>query len=470
MKKECHRSREFLLHFVALVRQIDDKQMSSSVYIETMGCQMNVADTERAATRLRSAGYELTDSPDAADVVIFNTCSVRERAAHKVYTRIGEVRKTRSNSQPLIGVMGCVAQLEGEAIFNSSPVINIVVGTRATDRLPALIEQAGVGRQRILDLGERAEGESWSVAAGERHSAHVAFVPIVEGCNKFCSYCIVPYSRGREKSRPPLEILEEIRSLRRAGFLEVHLIGQNVNSYRPKTDTGLEGHRGATPFSRLLRAAAATEMERIKFTTSFPRDFHPDIVAAIDEHENLCDWIHLPVQTGSDRVLKAMRRGYKIEDYLRRVEVIKNARRRLSLTSDIIIGFPGETRAEFEETMRLIEKCQYDGLYIFKYSERPGTPAANLVDDVTKEEKASRFKALEDLQRKIQKEIYRAYVGREVKVLVERESAKSQRDMMGHSTCHKVVNFPGSHELKGRVVKVRIKEAKINSLNGEMVS
>lgn len=443
--------------------------MSSSVYIETLGCQMNVADTERAATRLRSAGYELTDSPEAADVVIFNTCSVRERAAQKVYTRIGEVRKARTGAQPLIGVMGCVAQLEGETIFNSSPAINLVIGTRATDRLPTLIERASAGRRKVLDLGERAEGENWSVAADERHSPYVAFVPIIEGCNKFCSYCIVPYSRGREKSRPAVEIIEEVHSLHQAGFREVQLIGQNVNSYRPKTDAGLEGYKGATPFSRLLRAVAATEMERIKFTTSFPRDFHTDIVAALEEHENLCDWVHLPVQSGSDRVLRAMRRGYKIDDYLRRVWAIKNGRRRLSLTSDIIIGFPGETTAEFEETMRLVENCQYDGLYLFKYSERPGTPAASLADDVTKEEKGSRFQALAELQGKIQKRIYGEYVGREVKVLIERESAKSQKDMMGHSTCHKVVNFPGGHELKGQVVNVRITEAKVNSLYGQVI-
>jgi tRNA-2-methylthio-N6-dimethylallyladenosine synthase len=445
--------------------------MSSSVYIETLGCQMNVADTERAATRLRAAGYQLTDTPDSAEVIIFNTCSVRERAAQKVYTRIGEVRKSRGGAaQPLIGLMGCVAQLEGEAIFERSPTVNLVIGTRATDRLPALIERARAGQRKTFDLGERVEGESWDVSAVERHSTSVAFVPIIEGCNKFCSYCIVPYSRGREKSRPPLEIVEEVRRLGREGFREAHLIGQNVNSYRPKTDAGLEGYSGATPFSRLLRAVAATGIERIKFTTSFPRDFHTDIVTAIDEHENLCDWIHLPVQSGSNRVLKAMRRGYKREDYLRRIDVIKNAKRKLALTSDIIVGFPGETPAEFEETMRLVEQCQYDGLYIFKYSERPGTPAANLLDDVSKEEKGWRFQALEELQRKIQRRIYDGYIGREVKVLVEKASTKSQEDMMGHSTCNKVINFPGKPQLKGQIVNVRVIEAKVNSLYGAVLT
>lgn len=442
--------------------------MNPSVYIETLGCQMNVADTERAATHLRTAGFELIDTPDAADVVVFNTCSVRERAAQKVFSRIGEVRKSRLNSPPLIGIMGCVAQLEGGAIFDYSPAVNLVVGTRATDRLPALIKEAGEGR-KVLDLGERADEEFWSVSNVERHSPHVAFVPIIEGCNKFCSYCIVPYSRGREKSRSALEIVQEISTLRKDGFREVHLIGQNVNSYRPKTEAGLEPYAGATPFSRLLRAVAATGMERVKFTTSFPRDFHADIVAAIDENENLCDWIHLPVQSGSDRVLKAMRRGYKVGDYLRHVEVIKNARRKLSLTSDMIVGFPGETTEEFEQTMRLVQQCQYDSLYIFKYSERPRTPAANLVDDVSKEEKALRFKLLESLQRKIQGRIFADYVGHNLKVLVEGKSAKSMQDMTGHSTCHKVVNFPGDVNLKGRIVSVQVVEAKMNSLYGAMV-
>ncbi|MGB7924737.1 MAG: tRNA (N6-isopentenyl adenosine(37)-C2)-methylthiotransferase MiaB [Pyrinomonadaceae bacterium] len=443
--------------------------MKTNVYIETFGCQMNVADTERAATRLREAGYDLTDSTEDADVVLFNTCSVRARAAQKVYRRIGEVKRERGGREPLIGVLGCVAQLEGESIFDHAPV-NLVVGTRATDRLPSLIERALGGAHLTMDLGERGEGETWDVSLVERHSPHVAFVPIIEGCNKFCAYCIVPYSRGREVSRTADDIIREVLRLREAGFREAHLIGQNVNSYRPHTEAGLEGFVGATQFSRLLRAVAATGMERIKFTTSFPRDFHTDIVAAMDEHENLCDWVHLPVQSGSDRVLRAMRRGHKVKAYMERVEAIKGARRRLALTSDIIVGFPGETAADFEETLRLVEHCQYDGLYIFKYSERPGTPAASLPDDVSPEEKTARFLALERLQREIQRKIYAGYVGREVKVLAEGESAKSAEDLTGHSTCHKVVNFRGEAHLTGNVVRVRVDEAKSNSLYGQVVS
>src|SRR5437763_14441115 len=364
-------------------------RMSATVYLETIGCQMNVADSERADVRLRAAGFDFADSPETADVVIFNTCSVRDRREHKVVTRIGEVRRQRLGNEPVVGVMGCVAQLEGPAIFDASPLVNIVAGTRATDRLPQLIARAPEGDRRVIDLDERAEGETWDVPATERTSKYVAFVPIIEGCNKFCTYCIVPYSRGREKSREASDIIAEINELRQHGYKEIHLIGQNVNSYRPKTESGLEGTKGATPFCRLLRAVASTGMPRVKFTTSFPRDFHRDIVAAIDEHENLCEWIHLPVQSGSDRVLRAMRRGHTANDYLKRIEAVRSARRQMSITSDIIVGFPTETAADFNETVKLVGRVGYDALYIFKYSERPNTPAANLLDDVTKEEKSA---------------------------------------------------------------------------------
>jgi tRNA-2-methylthio-N6-dimethylallyladenosine synthase len=439
------------------------------VFIETYGCQMNVADSERAATVLRAAGYELADSEECADVVLLNTCSVRARAEQKVFQRIGEIRHRRAHrGQPLIGVMGCVAQLEGEAVFDHSPSVKAVVGTRATDRLPSIIERLRRGEPRAIDLGERLEGEEWNVSAVERRSKHVAFVPIVEGCNKFCTYCIVPYSRGRERSRPAREIVEEVSRLKSQGFREIQLIGQNVNSYRPKTEAGLEGFGGATPFSRLLRAVASTGVPRIKFTTSFPRDFHADIVRAIEEHENLCDWVHLPVQSGNDRVLRAMRRGYKVSDYLERLDSIKGARRRLALTSDIIVGFPGETESEFEDTLRLAERCRFDGLYIFKYSERRGTPAARLEETVSEEEKTRRFLALEQLQKGIQRGIYGAYVGREVSVLVEGESARSESDLTGHTTCNKVVNFEGGAGLVGEIVSVRVDEAKANSLYGRL--
>jgi tRNA-2-methylthio-N6-dimethylallyladenosine synthase len=442
--------------------------MIAKVYIETHGCQMNVADSERAATGLRKAGYELVDAPASADVVLLNTCSVRERAEQKVFTRIGELEE-ETKKKPLIGVMGCVAQLEGATIFDRARV-NMVIGTRATDRIASLIERAGNGEQSVLDLDERGENETWDISPVERHSPHVAFVPIIEGCNKFCSFCIVPYSRGREKSRPATEIIAEVRRLKDLGYKEAHLIGQNVNSYRPRSVAGLENYPGATSFCRLLRAVAETGLERIKFTTSFPRDFHPDIVAAIEEYPNLCNWIHLPVQSGSDRVLQAMRRGHTSAEYLRKVETIKNSTRRLALTSDIIVGFPGETAEDFEKTLKLVDSCEYDGLYIFKYSQRSGTPAEKMNDDVSIIEKRDRFLALESLQRKIQNQVYQGYVGQQLSVLVERQSARSDADMTGHSTCNKVINFQGEQNLEGMIVNVQVTAAKPNSLYGQLVN
>lgn len=443
---------------------------SSNVYIETFGCQMNVADSERAAAGIRSAGFGLTQSIENADVIIFNTCSIRARAEQKVYNRIGEIRKRRGAEQPIIGLMGCVAQLEGEEVFKQAPSVRFVAGTGAVERLPSLIESAQRGLRRVLDVGERVEANEDVLPLTERHSEYVAFVPIIEGCNKFCTYCIVPYSRGRERSRPASDIIREVLHLASEGFSEIHLIGQNVNSYRPKTLDGLEGFAGSTPFSRLLRAVASTGFPRIKFTTSFPRDFHRDIVAAIEENENLCNWVHLPVQSGNDRVLRAMRRGYKIADYIEKIEAIKSARRDISVTSDIIVGFPGETEEEFQDTLRLINRCQYDSLYIFKYSERPGTPASKLPDTVSEEEKTRRFIELERLQMGLQRPRFETYVGSEVKVLAERVSAKSLSDLSGHTTCHKVVNFEGVSDLLGRIVPVRITQAKEHSLYGKLIS
>jgi len=445
--------------------------MRPRVYIETFGCQMNVADTERAATGLKESGYDLCESEHDADVVLINTCSVREKAEQKAFTRVGEIRAARPNDRKLlVGLMGCVAQLEGQAIFEQTPSINMVIGTRATDRISSLIEKAKHGERKVLDLGERDHNDSWDVSPVERHSPHVAFIPIIEGCNKFCSFCIVPYSRGRERSRSANEIVDEVKRLQQLGYKEVHLIGQNVNSYRPGVETGLEGIRGATPFSRLLRAVASTGMPRIKFTTSFPRDFHPDIVSAIEQYPNLCDWIHLPVQSGSDRVLKLMRRGHTRADYLQKILRIKNSSRRLALTSDIIVGFPGETKDDFHQTVSLVQQCEYDMLYIFKYSKRKGTPAANFEDTVSETEKTERFLELEQAQRKAQDKVYCSYIGRTLSVLAERPSTRSSSDMTGHSTCNKIVNFPALKTVEGEVVDVQITATKTNSLYGTLVN
>lgn len=437
------------------------------VYLETFGCQMNVSDSERVATLLENKGFEITPNEDSADVVLFNTCSVREKAEHKLYTRVGQVRKSQ-NSKQIVGVMGCVAQLEGETLFENDRGIDFVLGTKAVGRVHEAIDEVQRTNKRYLDLGEREENYDWSVSDTQRQTPHIAFVPIIEGCNKFCTYCIVPFSRGREKSILASDIIREVLELKRKGVKEIHLIGQNVNSYRPKSDTGLEQFSGATSFSKLLRAVATTGMERIKFTTSFPRDFHPDIVKAIDEHHNLCNWVHLPVQSGSDNILKAMRRGHNIENYKKRIDAIKDSPRNIALTTDIIIGFPGESLEDFEETKKLVEYCQYDSSYIFRYSVRKGTPSAELEDDVPFTEKTRRFLELEQIQKAITRNKLSAYLNQTVEVLVERQNTKNDAEFTGHTTCHKVVNFKGNSDLLGKIINVRITETKNNTLYGEL--
>jgi tRNA-2-methylthio-N6-dimethylallyladenosine synthase len=429
---------------------------------------MNVSDSERVATTLSARGYELTNVQDDADVVLINTCSVRERAEQKLYTEVGRIRKNR-RKKPVVGVMGCVAQLEGETLFDKIEGVDFVLGTRAVGRVADALESVFEGRHQFSDLGERDIDYDWSVAEGQRHSPYVAFVPIIEGCNKFCTYCIVPFSRGREVSLTPSEVIRQVLELRRQGVKEIHLIGQNVNSYRPTDESGLEGFAGKTAFSRLLRAVAATGIERIKFNTSFPRDFHLDIVDAIEENENLCNWVHLPVQSGSDRVLKAMKRLHTVDRYKKIIDRIRSSNRGLTLTTDIIVGFPGETREDFEQTVELFEYCRYDSAYIFKYSPRFGTPAYKMEDDVSHAEKTARFLELEKVQKRLQSESLSRYNGRTLSVLAEKVSAKSADDLSGHSTCHRVVNFKGDISLLGNAVDVKITDVKVNSLYGEVV-
>ncbi len=441
------------------------------VYLETFGCQMNVSDSERVVTQLEADGFQITSDETAADVVLLNTCSVREKAEHKLFTRIGQIRNPKEErlKNPVLGVLGCVAQLEGETLFSRANGIDFVLGTKAVGRVSKTIKKVFEGEKEFLDLGEREIEYNWTVAENAQHSPYVAFVPIIEGCNKFCTYCIVPFSRGREKSLSASEIIRQVLTLKRRGVKEIHLIGQNVNSYRPKTDSGMEHFSGATAFSRLLRAVAATGIERIKFTTSFPRDFHPDIVDAIDENKNLCNWVHLPVQSGSNRVLKAMRRGHNIESYFAKIDKIKASKRQIALSTDIIVGFPGETDEDFSDTLKLAEYCKYDSAYIFKYSPRPGTPAFEMPNDVSLKQKTERFLELEKVQRKHQVDIFQSYLGREVEVLAEKHSNRNNDEISGHSSCHKVVNFVGNGNLLGNIVKVKITEAKTNTLFGEIV-
>ena len=437
------------------------------VYLETFGCQMNVSDSERVSTALARDGFEMTRDETAADVVIINTCSVREKAEHKLYSRVGRIRHA-AKKKPVIGVMGCVAQLEGETLFKKIEGVDFVLGTRAVGRVSAAINETVRTGRNVLDVGEREDNYDWTVADTHRHSPYVGFLPIIEGCNKFCTYCIVPFSRGRERSFRASEIIRQVNELRQKGVREVHLIGQNVNSYRPETDSGLEGFEGKSAFSRLLRGVAATGMERIKFTTSFPRDFGSDIVDAIEENENLCNWVHLPVQSGSNRVLRLMKRGHTIESYFAKIDRIRSSSRDFALTTDIIVGFPGETDADFRDTVKMVEYCGFDMAYIFKYSPRPGTPAYEMRDNVSPVEKTLRFLELEKVQKHIQNNRLQRYVNKVLKVLVEGVSSRAANGLTGHSTCHKVVNFEGPADLLGKVVNVKITEIKANSLFGEV--
>jgi tRNA-2-methylthio-N6-dimethylallyladenosine synthase len=443
------------------------KSKTKKVYLETYGCQMNVSDSERVTSLLNTKGYEMTSDEDSADVVLINTCSVREKAENKLYSRVGRLREKAD--KPIVGVMGCVAQLEGETLFERANGVDFVIGTRAVGRVHEAIEKAFEQEMPVLDLGEREFDYDWTVGEKSRYSPFVAFVPIIEGCNKFCTYCIVPFSRGRERSLPATEIIRQVLELKRQGVKEVHLIGQNVNSYRPQVETGLELFKGATLFSRLLRAVAATGMERIKFTTSFPRDFHPDIVKAIDEHENLCNFVHLPVQSGSDNVLRAMRRGHTADDYKKRVDIIRNSKRNITLTTDLIVGFPHETLEDFQSTMSLFQYCQYDSGYIYKYSVRSGTIASEMPDNVLPDEKTRRFLELEKLQKAFQQISLQKQLNQTLDVLVESLNNKIDGQLTGHTTCHRVVNFTGNADLLGKIVKVKITEIKSNTLFGVLL-
>ncbi len=429
---------------------------------------MNVSDSERVLTRLAADGFEIASTAEAADVVLLNTCSVREKAEHKLYTRIGQLRKSRG-AGVVVGILGCVAQLEGETLFERGAGIDFVLGTKAVGRVTKALERVLDGEKKVFDLGNREEDYDWTVSTAQRNSPYVGFVPIIEGCNKFCTYCIVPFSRGRERSLPASEIVRQILILRGEGVKEIHLIGQNVNSYRPASEDGLEKFKGATAFSRLLRAVAATGVERIKFTTSFPRDFHHDIVSALEENENLCNWAHLPVQSGSNEILRAMRRGHTIESYFEKVDRIKSSAKNIALTTDIIVGFPNESDDNFADTVKMAQRCRFDGAYVFKYSPRPGTPAFESGDTIAEPVKTARFLELEKYLKASQRAALENNSGKTLKVLTEKISSKNNLELTGHSTCHKIVNFKGGENLLGKIVDVKITECKVNGLYGEVV-
>jgi len=435
---------------------------AKSFYIETFGCQMNVHDSEKVAGVLMGRGYRPVDDAADADLLLYNTCSIREKAAQKVFSRLADFKFAAKANEKVIGVLGCVAQQEGEEIFERAPWVSLVCGSASYRKLPELVEQIESGGRRIMGL-ELDTDETFETEITRRDNPFRAYLTIIEGCDYACCYCVVPHTRGPERSRSSQSILTEVRRLAEAGYTEIQLLGQTVNSYRDPSPRGLN-------FTALLRAVAAIDgIRRVRFTTSHPNDFHREIVDAIDEIPALCDHIHLPVQSGSTRVLKSMLRTYTRDEYLEKISWIRAARRPISITSDVIVGFPGETEKDFEETLTLLEAAQYDGVFAFKYSPRPNTPSLALPDGIPEEEKSRRLALVLERQRQIQIARNEKLIGETFEVLVDgRHANKGQ--WTGRTTGNRVLNFTSSREsILGEYVHVRVTRASPNSLVGEHI-
>ena len=434
--------------------------MARKYLIETFGCQMNVHDSERMAGLLEQAGFEPTEDAVDADVVVINTCSVRERAEEKLYTRLGELAQIKGTHGhgPIVAVAGCVAQQEGAAILRRSRgVAEVIVGTQAIRRLPMLVEQAaertGIPSRPIIDL-DPYEDVTFPLGVTRRSDPVKAYVTIIEGCNEFCSFCVVPYTRGHERMRPKADILAEVREAVASGRREVQLLGQIVNHYQAPDDPGCD-------FTGLLEAVHEVPgLDRIRFASPHPRHVSARFLDAMAGLPKLCRHLHLPVQSGSTRVLDGMRRRYTRESYLALVGRIRAIVPDVALSTDMIVGFPGETGADFEQTLSLTAAVRFHSMFSFKYSPRPNTLAdLRLADDVREEEKTSRIVALQALQRSIQLELNEALVGGDVEVLVDGGSRRRETELTGRTSQNVVVNLPGPAEWVGRVVGVRVERA-----------
>ncbi|MBM3802014.1 MAG: tRNA (N6-isopentenyl adenosine(37)-C2)-methylthiotransferase MiaB [Acidimicrobiia bacterium] len=432
-------------------------------FIETFGCQMNLHDSEKVAGTLTQMGYVPTDDPSEADLVLLNTCNIREKANQKVFSRLGSLQKSYGTKPGAkVGLLGCMAQMEGVKIFERAPNVDLVVGSSSYSFIPELVEKLEQGSRHVIDVTQDSD-RLFETYADSRGNPYKAFVTIMEGCNRFCSFCVVPYTRGRERSRPGDRVLSEIRRLASEGYPEVMLLGQTVNSWRDPA--------GIIPsFAGLLRQTAAVPgIRRVRFTSPHPSDFHPEIVEVMETTPQVCNQVHLPVQSGSTEVLRRMKRDYTREEYLRRVEFIQSSPCDIALSTDVIVGFPGETQEDFEETLSLLQRVGYDQIFSFKYSARPGTEAFALGDTVPEEEKGRRLAVLQEFQRKIQTQRNEQLVGRELEILVDGKSQKNASELMGRTTQNKIVNFPGSPELLGKFVRVRVSRAFPNSLAGELI-
>jgi tRNA-2-methylthio-N6-dimethylallyladenosine synthase len=432
-------------------------------YLETFGCQMNVHDSEKVIGTLISEGYRRVETVEEADLVLYNTCSIRDKAEQKVFHRLADYKKYQKEGK-VFGVLGCVAQQEGEKIFERAPHVSMVCGSASYRNLPQMLVQIEAGNRHVTGLDDRQTDECFETEFTSRTNPHRGYITIIEGCDKFCAYCVVPFTRGKERSRTSDSVHAEARQMADLGYSEIQLLGQNVNSYKDPA--------GKKSFAELLAAVGEVPgIRRVRFTTSHPRDFGRDIIDAIDSVPSLCDHVHLPVQSGSTRVLDAMQRLYTRDQYLERISWVKSAKRDISLTTDIIVGFPGETEEDFQQTLGLLDTVEYDGVFSFKYSPRPNTPALRLNDAISDEEKARRLAILMERQRDIQKLRNERHLGQELEVMVEgKNEARSQ--WIGRTSQNKTVNFSTEQSaipVIGSYVPVLITSRFPNSLLGEMV-
>ncbi len=441
--------------------------MTRKVFIKTFGCQMNEYDSAKMADVLGAAEpYESTDNPEEADVILFNTCSVREKAQEKVFTDLGMVKHLKQrNPNLVIGVGGCVASQEGAAIVQRAPYVDLVFGPQTLHRLPAMIEKNKLTGRPQVDIAF-PEIEKFDHIPPARVEGATAFVSIMEGCSKYCTYCVVPFTRGEEVSRPLDDVLAEVAHLASEGVKEITLLGQNVNAYR-----GVMHDDEIADFALLIELVAEVPgVERIRYTTSHPREFTQRLIDVYAKVPKLVSHLHLPVQSGSDRILAAMKRGYTVLEYKSIIRKVREARPGISLATDFIVGFPGETDEDFEATMRLLEEINFDHSFSFVYSPRPGTPAASLVDDMPQEAKLQRLYRLQAQLDKQVKAYSEAMVGTVQRVLVEKPSKKDENELMGRTENNRVVNFAGPARLIGHFVDVTITRALPNSLRGEVLT
>ncbi|NPB08572.1 MAG: tRNA (N6-isopentenyl adenosine(37)-C2)-methylthiotransferase MiaB [Aquificae bacterium] len=436
--------------------------MGKKFYIKTFGCQMNFNDSERIRGILRSIGYEPTDNWEEADLIILNTCTIREKPDQKVLSHLGEYKKIKEkNPNALIAVAGCLAQRAGWELVNKAPVIDIMFSSFNMHQLPELINQAQAGYKAIAILDEPPPDEDrvWEFPV-ERDNRYCAYVTVIKGCDKNCTYCVVPRTRGRERSRPLHSILEEVKRLVDDGVREVHLLGQNVTAWGKDFEKPL-------PFSELLYQVSKIEgVERVRFTTGHPRDLTDDIIEAMADIPEVCNALHLPFQAGSDRILALMDRGYTKEQYLERIQKLKETVKDIALSTDVIVGFPTETEEDFEHTLDVLEKVKFEQVFSFKFSPRPGTPAAQMEGQVPDEVKTERMRRLLELQKRIMSELSKKYEGTVQEVLVEEYR---NGELIGRTTTNKWASFRGDESLLGKIVRIKVVKSSPFSVEGELL-